>query len=97
MSLQVVSVWCLILWMDQALSIQTSLLGLFLEYGWGNKLRRIAGRDEVASAMGIYGPCTIMPLPLVVSQAPTNFFCWMMVCKLWLFFKVELVCGIVFA
>jgi hypothetical protein len=34
--------------MDQALSIQTSLLALFLEYGWGDKLRRITGRDEVA-------------------------------------------------
>jgi hypothetical protein len=83
--------------MDQGLSIQTSLLGLFLEYGWGDKLRRITGRDEVASAMGIYGPCTIMPLPLVVSQAPTNFFCWMTVCMLWFFFNVELVFGIFFA
>jgi len=52
MSLQVVSVCCLILRMDQALSIQTSLSALFLEYGWGDKLRRITGRDEVAFGYG---------------------------------------------
>jgi hypothetical protein len=81
--------------MDQALSIQTSLLGLFLEYGSSGKLRRITGRD--ASATGIYGPYAIMPLPSVVSQASTNFFCWKMVCKFWFFFKVELFFGIFFA
>ncbi len=62
-------------------------------------MRRITGRDEVASAMGIYGPCTIMPLPIVASKAPTKFLLLDdgMVCKLWFFVKVELVFGIVFA